>query len=163
MSDFSPSVWALTLSAAEYIKVETENWVISYWVGSYEAGWNNWENRVEDQHILGNATDQKYTALFSPYILSIKMDGLIAPGDGVIMGSTNIIDNRGAVAIVQNGTSNGIDTFRFNSTSWAKWKLETNANIVAKLLSSTESKSPNLGFEAFWTPDTSSPYTCTAW
>ena len=48
--------------------------------------------------------------MFSSYILSIKMDGPVAEGDGVIMVSTGKF-NRGAIAIVLNNAADGIETY----------------------------------------------------
>ena len=89
------------------------------------------------------------------------MDGPSAEGDGVILSSTGFFD-RGAVAIVLDPSRNGIETYRFKKIEWDYYKDYTNTQLANALKDADPSPGVK-GFEAFYSSNTSSPFTCTAW
>ena len=156
---FTGAEWSTTLASAAYTPVTTADWTVSYWVGADDTAWNTWVNKVQALGVTGNPFEATDTVKFSSYMLSLKMDGPAAEGDGVIMVSTGS-SARGAVALVR-AASGAIETHRLTAGWWTINSLSNNSYIAGlmKALVPVE----KTGFWSFWCPATTSPYTCTAW
>jgi len=157
---FTGAEWATTLSSATYTAINTADWTVSYWVGADETAWNTWMNKVQAKGALANPTEATDTARFSAYMLSLKMDGPAAEGDGVVMVSTGSYA-KGAVALVLGPGATSVETHRMTASAWTVLSTSTNQVLseAIKLLVPLT----NNGFWSFWSAQSASPWTCTAW
>ena len=97
-------------------------------------------------------------------MLSLKLGGVNAPGDGVALKKDDI----GTVLVIlQNSGSDGVDTYSFTKAQWdAIYNADKKNSAISNgvVASSTKKVDSNVtGFAAFYTIQTSAPYTCTKW
>ena len=103
-----------------------------------------------------NQLDSTNAAMYSSYILSIQIEGTEGINDGIVMESAE----RGAIALLQNAGTNGIDTFHLTSSKWETIKQDLKNSAVATAVRAEYDSTIEelIGFQKFYTSDKKDPY-----
>ena len=145
-----------------YTPIATDDFTIEWAVGTDDTNWAAYTALVgtltegvpfptASQAAEYNAIDSAYEVAYTSYMFSLKLGGLAAAGDGVVL----LSETRGAVVVLQNAPMNGVTTYRYSNAEWSSLVAThtTNKALVEAIVDDDSKAQPSIvsGFDSVYT------------